>query len=154
MKTRLVLATVALAVLSVAQNSPPAITPDASVALQGAAVRALTFDEGNAASLNKSRQDFTKEGWDAYIKTLKPFLDASNAPTFTSRFAPAANGAIVRQENGRIFLRIPGTLTQTSRGSKTTYRLRLEVKIDSSSLKIDRLEQVTCTKPRSDSYCM
>jgi hypothetical protein len=128
---------------------------DQSVGLiQKAAVRALNFEQGDSGSLNKSRSDFTPQGWNEFMKHMQGFVDGKSAPTFSSKFVPAGNPAIVSKENGTIRLKIPGTLTQTQGKSSTRYRLRIEVQASGTPPKMEHLEQITCAGTSAATYCM
>jgi len=88
------------------------------------------------------------------MKTMQGFLDNEGAPTFSSKFVPAGDAVIVSEESGMIRLKIPGTLTQTEGGSRTTYHLHLEVTAVGTVPKLDHLGQVTCGATRAANYCM
>ena len=63
-------------------------------------------------------------------------------PTFNSNFVPSGK-AVVISEEGVIHLRIPGTLTQTQGGSKTTYNhSEIDVKAGGKPVKIEHLEPI------------
>ncbi|HET9409943.1 MAG TPA: hypothetical protein VFO39_22090 [Candidatus Sulfotelmatobacter sp.] len=150
---RIPILAVLLALMLAAQSAPS--QADASAAsLEKAAIRALAFQQGDATSLAKSRPDFTAEGWNKFMQTLQGFLDDNKAPTFTSAFAPAGKAVVVPTSDGTIFLKIPGTWTQSSGASRTTYRLRLEVRGNGSPAKIERLEEITCPQGQAANYCM
>jgi hypothetical protein len=134
-----------------AQNTPQ----DASSAVvEKTVVAALSFQQGDLASLNRAHDNFTSKGWDEFIKTMQGFLDPHGAPTFTSSFVPAGHAVITGEENGTISARVPGTLTQTHDKSTTTYRLRVEVQTTGTPPKINHLEQITCSRASAANYCM
>ena len=118
------------------------------------AVRALNFDQGDRDGLNRARTDFTPRGWGEFMKTMQGFLDNKGEPTFSSKFVPAGDAVVVSEEGGTIRLKIPGTLTQTAGGSRTTYRLHLEVTAVGTVPKLDHLGQVTCGASSAANYCM
>lgn len=152
MKVKHVLVPLILSFLFAAQTLG---SNDSRVSLtEKAAIDALNFSAGDSAGLNKLRDGFTPQGWDAYMKTLQPYLDAKGAPTFNSAFVPAGDFVVVSQDDSGVFIKVPGTLTQSSGGSRTTYRLRLEVKAIGNPPKIDSLKQITCGKPEAANYCM
>jgi len=127
---------------------------DQSVGLiQKAAVRALNFEQGDSRSLNRSRGDFTPQGWDEFMNHMQGFIDAKGAPIFSSKFVPAGNPVIVSKD-GTIRLKIPGTLTQTQGKSSTSYRLRIEVQASGTPPKMEHLEQITCAGASAATYCM
>jgi hypothetical protein len=140
--------------LSILLAAPTAVVSQSGGATEQAAVRALNFEQGDAQSLTKSRDDFTPQGWDAFMKTMQGFLDAKGAPTFSCKFVPEGASVRVKNDSGESVLKIPGTLTQTSGGSRTTYRLRVEVTETGDPPKIQHLEQVTCSKEHAANYCM
>lgn len=118
---------------------------------QKAALQSVNFRQGDIASLARTRADFTPEGWKDFMKHMEGFLDANGAPTFTSSFVPSKDAVFLDSKNGVVHFRIPGTLTQTSAASRTTYRAALEVYAlrdllthGGGSIKIQRLEQITC----------
>lgn len=137
-----------------AQTDAPTKSKASPVVIEQAAIRALNFEQGAADSLNKSRSDFTPHGWEEFMKTMQGFLDAKGAPTFTCKFVPASTSVSTEEANDGFQLKVPGTLTQSSAGSKTTYRLRLEVRASGNPPKIEHLEQVTCDKEHAANYCM
>ena len=154
MKQQLIL----LLVLTGSLVPQTAVAPasDETVSLvQKATVRALTFEQGVSASLNKARPDFTPQGWEEFMKPMQGFLDANGAPQFSSKFIPVGNAVITSEKNGVIQLKIPGTLTQTQgKSSTTTYRLRIEVRATGTPPKIEHLDQITCPKASAATYCM
>lgn len=111
---------------------------------QNAAIAALNFQQGDAAGFNRARDNFTAEGWKDFLKHMEGFLDEKGAPTFTSSFVASRDATVVDQKEGVLHLRIPGTLTQSSKIGKTTYKAAIEVDVLRSPAKIQRLEQVTC----------
>jgi hypothetical protein len=134
------------AVLLYAQDLP-LVKADQAATLafaQKAAVQALNFRQGDAASLTQSRRDFTGDGWKDFMKHMEGWLDEKGAPTFTSSFVPSRDAVVVGQENGIVHLRIPGALKQTQNKSSTTYRAAIDVYAGGNPAKIQRLEQMTC----------
>lgn len=143
-----------LSIFALAQT-PTASTPAPSITqVQAAAINALNFDQGNLRSLTKARNDFTPQGWDDFMKTLRGFLDDKGAPTYSSTFVPAGDAVVSNKDSGTINLKIPGTLTQTSGASRTTYRLRVEVRAVGAPPKIEHLEPVTCLHAQAAKFCM
>lgn len=136
-------------------QSASAPASDETVALvQNAAIRALNFEQGDIAGLNKARPDFTPQGWKEFIKHMEGYLDPNGAPQFAQKFVPAGNAVILDRANGVVRLKIPGTLTQTQGKSSTIYRLRIEVQASGVPPKIEHLEQITCDKASAATYCM
>lgn len=125
-----------------------------SSVIEKTVVAALSFQQGDLASFEKTHENFTPKGWDEFIKTMQGFLDANGAPTFTSRFMPAGPAVILTEENGSISAKVPGTLTQTHNKSTTTYRLRVEVQTVGTPPKIDHLKQITCVGAAAAKFCM
>jgi hypothetical protein len=120
-------------------------------AAQAAVVRAVNFREGDAQGWKRARIDFTPEGWADFVKHMQGFLDAKGAPTFNSSFVASHDAVVLDSDNGVVHFRIPGTLTQSSNVSKATYKAALEVfalrdasTTGGQSIKIKRLEQITC----------
>jgi hypothetical protein len=111
---------------------------------QAAAMRALNFRQGDAASLTRAQADFTAEGWKDFMKHMEGFLDPKGAPTFSSSFVPTKEAVMVGKENGIIHLEILGTLKQTQNQSATTYRAAIEVRAAGMPPRIQLLEQTTC----------
>src|SRR5215471_3731427 len=74
------------------------------------AVSAVNFKQGDLVGFNNARADFTIEGWNDFIHHNEGFLDRNGAPTFTSTFVATADARVLGNANGRIRLRIPGTL--------------------------------------------
>jgi len=136
-----------------AQSSSPQKGDEAAIVgvAQTAAVRAVNFHEGDAQGWKRARTDFTPEGWADFVKHTQGFLDAKGAPTFNSSFVPSRDAVVLDSDNGVVHFRIPGTLTQSSKISKTTYKAALEVfalrdasNTGGQSVKIKHLEQITC----------
>ena|SRR5579864_831943 len=110
---------------------------------QKAAVRALSFNQGDAESLRRARPDFTPEGWNEFMRQMQGFMDEKGAPAFSSKFAPSGKAVVIREEQGLIHFRIPGTLTQTQGTSRTTYsHSEIDVKAGGQPVKIEHLEAI------------
>jgi hypothetical protein len=107
-----------------------------------AAVRALTFREGDLASLTDAKDDFAPSAWSDFLKQFEGFLDANGAPQYTSEFAPSGPAAVVRNEDGAVHLRIPGKLTQSHMKSRTVYRVKVDVQVSGTPPKIFHLKPV------------
>ena len=136
-----------------AQAPNPAKADQATIVdfAQKAAVGAVNFRQGNAASLTHARPDFTPDGWKDFMKHMEGFLDDKGAPTFSSTFVPSGNATLLSEKDGIVHFRIPGTLTQSSNLGKTTYRAAIEVYTlrdllihGGKAIKIQHLEQITC----------
>lgn len=116
---------------------------------QEAAVAAVNFSEGDATAFNHSRSEFTPDGWRDFVKAMTSFLDQKGAPKFTSSFVAAHSVRLISEKDSVLRLRIPGTLTQSNKLGKTTYRAALEVDVlrtgdvGGTSFKIQRLEPIT-----------
>lgn len=114
----------------------------AIVSVEKAAVAAVNFKQGDAVSLKRAQAGFTSTGWNEYMKSLQGFLDAHNAPMFTSSFVPSGAPVVV-SDAGEIHLKIPGTLTQSQGASRTTYaHSMLDVKASGTPAKIEHLETI------------
>ena len=110
-----------------------------------AAIAALNFPRGDTASLMRARVDFTPQGWKEFMRHMDGFLDQKGAPTFTSSFVPSKGPTVLSENRGGVHFRVPGTLTQSNKLSRTTYRAAIEVyAAGGKSVKIQRLEQITC----------
>jgi hypothetical protein len=110
-----------------------------------AATQSLTFQQGDRQALLAARRLFTDAGWKQFLKDLAGWLDADGAPTFGSSFVPSADGRVVDEHNGMTHVRIPGTLTQSSGGSRTTYsRSAVDLWVGVSPMAVQRLTQTTC----------
>ena len=121
----------------------PATNQAALQLAQKAAVRALNFSQGDASSLRRARADFTSEGWNEFMKQMQGFMDEKGAPAFGSRFVPSGKAVVISEKNGVIHLKIPGTLTQTQGGSRTTYNhSAIEVTAGGTPIKIKHLEAI------------
>lgn len=125
-----------------------------SVALaQRAALAAVNFRQGDAAGFARARAEFTPDGWKDFVKHMEGFLDEKQAPTFTSSFIAARDARVLDENNGVLHLKVPGKLTQSNQLGKTTYdRAAIEAYVlrdqtaGGTSVKIQRLEQITCAK--------
>jgi hypothetical protein len=136
-----------VALLVALSSAMPAFAQTPTVAFaEEAAIRALDFHQGDLASLTDARENFTPEGWSAFLKHMDGWLDPRGAPTFSSRFEPSGNAVILGTEKGVVNVSIPGTLKQTQNTSSTTYRAAVEVHVGGSPPKIQLLEQITCPK--------
>ncbi|HET7216075.1 MAG TPA: hypothetical protein VFL79_20980 [Terriglobia bacterium] len=117
---------------------------------QKAAIAALNFQQGDAAGFNRARDNFTPDGWKDFMRHMDGYLDQKGAPTFTSSFVAKRDAAVLSEREGVLRLRIPGTLTQSNKIGRTTYRraaIEVNVLRDSSGekpIKIQHLEQITC----------
>lgn len=134
-------------------EAPPGQTADPDQAdlvasAERAAVRAVNFRQGDAAGFNASRDDFTEAGWRDFVNHMQGYLDDSGAPTFTSAFVASGSARVLDEKNGvrngTVRFRIPGTLTQTNKIGRTTYRGAIEVTAGGTPTKIQKLEQITC----------
>ena len=145
-----VLVVVLLSIPAFAQNAARSGPDQAAIVRLGekAAIAALNFQQGDAAGFARSRDDFTTDGWKNFVKGMQGFLDEKGAPTFTSSFVAAHDATVVNEKEGVLHLRIPGIITQSSKIGKTTYKAALEVYLlpnaSGNSVKIQRLEQITC----------
>ena len=108
------------------------------------AISAVNFKQGDLVGFNNARADFTIEGWNDFIHHNEGFLDQNGTPTFSSTFVATGDVTILGDENGRLHLRIPGTLTQNNNIGKTTYRAALDVIVGGTPARIEKLKQVTC----------
>jgi len=107
------------------------------------ALKAMTFQESNLASLNASQSNFTPDGWKEFLNHMNGFLDDDGAPTYTSTFTPSGKSIVLKKENDTIKIRIPGALAQTHGASTTNYRhAALDVTAGGNPVKIQHLEQV------------
>jgi hypothetical protein len=139
---------------AVAQAAADTSNVSAAVAFaERAAVRALHFTAGDAQSLRAGREDFTDSAWSALMKQYAGFLDSRGAPEFSSLFTRAGD-AIVGVKNGVVHVKIPGTLTQSSGGSRTTYRVSVDVDVGGSPPRIRRLLWNTCAGDAAKRFCM
>jgi hypothetical protein len=131
-------------------KSPEIVDESAIVAMaQQVTMRALNFQEGDVQAFTRLRAQFTAESWAAFMKHMEGWLDANEAPKFTSSFTPTGNAIIAGRENGNLRIRIPGLLKQTHNESSTTYRSYIEVLAGGEPIKIRHLEQVACSRKAS-----
>ena len=134
-----------LASLRVAAQAPLDPGQAATVAVaERVAIAAITFREGDAAGLRRARSDFTPDGWVDFLKRMQGFLDANGAPTFTSSFTASGRASVLEEHDGVVHFRVPGTLVQSNKVGRTTYRGAIEVYAGGSPLRIERLEQIAC----------
>jgi hypothetical protein len=151
-----ILALLLLVSIELFAQAPPALTPEQQqtvISAQKAAIQAMNFREGDLPGFTRNRDNFTAEGWSAFLKHMEGFLDDKGAPAFTSSFVPSHDAVVLKQENGILNFRIPGTLTQSTKQGKTTYRwFAIEVQVQGNPVKIVRLEQITCSN-KSNTAC-
>ena len=140
-----------VAIFASAQSQPSDQTTIMASA-QKSAVRALNFRQGEVSSLTRVHGDFTPEGWKDFMKHMEGFLDQNGAPTFNSSFVPSKDPVFLDSRDGVVHFRILGTLTQSQNQSRTTYRAAIEVYAlrdlliqGGSAIKIQHLEQITCS---------
>lgn len=142
--------TVFIGPLCFAQAPAPPSAAQARVimSVQKTALAAINFREGDAAAFNGARVDFTSDGWKDFLLHMQGFLDAKGAPMFTSSFIVKHDARVLDEKNGVVHIRIPGSLTQSSKLGRTVYdRAAIEVYALGSQdgkIKIQKLEQVTC----------
>ena len=109
------------------------------------AVSAVNFKQGDLVGFNSARAAFTTEGWNGFLHRHQGFLDQNGAPTFTSTFTATADARILGDANGRLHLKIPGTLTQSNGITKTIYRaVALDVLVGGTPARIEKLDEVMC----------
>ncbi|HEX5411699.1 MAG TPA: hypothetical protein VFZ27_07530 [Terriglobia bacterium] len=155
MRASLTVAVVAILVSFPAMGQSSAQTASDQAAAvdlgQRAAIAALNFQQGDAAGFNRARDNFTPEGWKDFVQHMQGFLDKRGAPTFTSSFVAKRDATVLSESEGVLRLRIPGTLTQSNKTGRTTYRraaIEVYVLRDPASgekpIKIQHLEQITC----------
>jgi hypothetical protein len=112
---------------------------------QKTAIAAVNFRQGDAAGFNSARDNFTAEGWKDFLKRMEGYLDEKGAPTFTSSFVATRDATVLDEKEGVLHLRIPGTLTQSNKFARTTYKAAaIEVHVLRTPVKIQRLEQIMC----------
>jgi len=137
---------------ALAQSAAQTTSEQAAVVDSGqkAAIAALNFQQGDAAGFNRARDNFTPDGWKDFVEHMVGFLDQKGAPTFTSSFVAKRDATVLSESDGVLRLRIPGTLTQSNKTGKTTYRraaIEVYVLRDPASgvtIKIQHLESITC----------
>jgi hypothetical protein len=139
-----------------AQAPPPDSAGDSAVAVfaEREAVRALRFTEGDRRSLRASKPDFTASAWAAFLKQFEGFLDPNGAPRFTSTFTPSGPPVLIGEKAGIVHIRIPGELIQSSRASRTTYRVAVDVEAGGTPRRIVRLTWTTCAGEAARRSCM
>ena len=134
-----------LIALEVPAGKPPNRDQTSIVAFaKSAAVRAVTFQQGDAVGFAKGHSNFTESGWKDFMNHMQGFLDDKGAPTFNSTFAPSGPAKVIDEKEGIVRVRIPGILTQSNKLGKTIYRAALEVSAGGSPAKLQKVEQITC----------
>ena len=90
-----------------AQTQNPAKADQGTVVrvAEKAAIAALNFRQGDAASLARARADFTPEGWQDFMKHMAGFVDQKGAPTFTSTFVPSRSATVLGEDRGVVRFR-------------------------------------------------
>jgi hypothetical protein len=137
----LMVASLRIAAQAPAPNPGQAATVAAA---ERVAIAAITFREGDTAGFGRARVDFTTDGWTDFLKRMQGFLDANGAPTFTSTFTASGRASFLGEHDGVVHFRVPGTLVQSNKVGRTTYRAAIEVYAGGSPVRIERLEQITC----------
>jgi hypothetical protein len=131
-------------VATVAQSAPSEQQRAAVIEFaKKAAVAALNFDAGDRQSLIRAQDDFSPEGWSEHLKTQSGYLDEHGAPTYNSRFVPSGGAVVMGEEGDSMRIRIPGTLTQSTKIARTDYRhAGIDVTVGGKPLKIRRLQTI------------
>lgn len=140
--------------VALAQSGSSAVSDQALQSIQKSVFRALNFSQGDGGALNQAKAGFTPQAWADFLKHMSGFLDDKGAPTFTQKFEAAGPAVVISSASDSVRLKIPGTLTQIQGVSRTTYRLRVEVQAAGNPLRIEHLEQVTCSGKEAATYCM
>jgi hypothetical protein len=130
---------------SFAQTAPQSATGEEAIvaSAQKAVVRALDYKQGDRASLMDAKNDFTAGGWAEFMKRMDGWLDDKGAPLSSETFTPAGDAVVKSREDGVLHLNIPGTLEQRQNGSRTTYRVMVDVQMGRKPIRIEHLEPIT-----------
>ena len=120
--------------------------------IKQAAERALDFTEGNIASLNDARDDFTPDGWRSFVKQAVS-SDERGAPQFSSRFTPSEDAKVISDKGDTVRIGIGGILKQSQRSSTTNYQAVIYVQLESGPRKISSLEISTCGGSSTSKPC-
>src|ERR1700674_1655359 len=108
---------------------------------QSVAVRALDFEQGELQSIPDARDDFTRDGWNDFMKHMRGYVDAKGVPEFSQSFVPSGDAKVIDEESGIVHLTILGRLKQTHDSSSTTYdRVEIDVRVGGTPIKIQHLE--------------
>lgn len=131
-------------VAGVAQSAPSENQRAAAIEFaKKAAVAALNFDAGDRQSFVRAQGDFLPEGWSEFLKGQSDYLDERGAPTYTSRFSPSGAAVVIGEEGDAIRIRIPGTLTQSTKIARTNYQhAGIDVTVGGEPLKIQQLHTI------------
>jgi hypothetical protein len=146
MRHRIVLLiALSFAVASLAQGvSPSSTDQDALVAAaQKAVEQVLDYEQSDRASLMDAKSDFTSVGWSEFMQRMNGWLDDKGAPLGSETFTASGKTVIKSRENGIVRLSIPGTLEQRQNQPRTTYRVRVDVRLREDPVKIEHLEIIT-----------
>ena len=144
------LASVFLAVSAVAGADVQFNAADPQVRFaEKAAVDALSFRQGELASLVDMKPLFSAPGWADFMKRLTGFVDPQGAPTFTSTFTPSGPAIAAKKDQASLIITVPGVLKHESRSSQgsassTSYRAEIDVRVSPSPFRIEMLVQRTC----------
>jgi hypothetical protein len=141
----LVLMALLVGIPSLARSASPSATDEDAVvaSAQRAVVRALNYKQGDRASLMDAKADFTGGGWSEFMKRMDGWLDDKGAPLGSETFTPSGEAVVRSAEHGIVRLSIPGTLKQSQNRSSTTYRVRVDVQMGGSPIRIEHLEPIT-----------
>lgn len=91
-----------------AAQTPRAPSNELVTSVEQAAVRALSFTQGDRASLVDAREDFTEAAWSHFLGELEGWLDPEGAPGFSSAFMPSGPALNASLMDGSVRLTIPG----------------------------------------------
>jgi len=108
---------------------------------QSVAVRALDFEQGNLQSLLDARDDFTLDGWTAFMKHMSGYVDAKGVPQFSQSFVPSGDPVVIDEKDGIVHLTIRGKLKQSHDSSSTTYEhVEIDIRVGVTPMRIQHLE--------------
>jgi hypothetical protein len=109
-----------------------------------AAVKALTYSQGDRQTLMDAEGDFTRDGWREFMNRMTGFADAKGAPQGGSSFVPDGD-VVVRTDNPDVMrCDVPGTLKQTQNTSSTTYQVTVRIELRKDPLRIEHLIPTIC----------
>jgi hypothetical protein len=154
---RLALVCVTVCVHAGANPQVNAVDPQVRFA-EKAVVDALSFRQGDSASLVDIKPSFTDSGWADFLKRLTGFVDPQGAPTFTSAFTPSGPPIATKQDRASLTITVPGVLRHESTNtqgsaSTTSYRAEIDVRVSPTPFKIEALVQRTCGGATTKTSC-
>ena len=147
---KVVSALVSLVVSSAGPGSPQPAVQSAggrsalAAFARNAAVKALTYSQGDRETLIDAETDFTSEGWREFMGRMAGFVDSKGAPQGSSSFVPDED-VLVRTDNSDVMqCGITGILKQTRDTMTATYQVTVRIELRKHPPRVEHLIPTIC----------